>query len=52
MSQILRDARRYEEARDRQIADEPRPSFDFSTRTGWLNDTNGFFYYNGEYHVF
>lgn len=52
MSQILRDARRYEEARDRQIADEPRPSFHLSTRTGWLNDPNGFSYYNGEYHLF
>ena len=52
MSQILRDARRYEEARDRQIADEPRPSFHLSTRTGWLNDPNGLCKYGEDYHVF
>ena len=52
MSQILRDARRYEETRDRQIADEPKPSFHLSARTGWMNDPNGFSYYNGEYHLF
>lgn len=52
MSQILRDARRYEEARERQIKDEPRPAFHLSTRVGWLNDPNGFSYYNGEYHLF
>ena len=52
MSQILRDARRYEETRDRQIADVPKPSFHLSARTGWMNDPNGFSYYNGEYHLF
>ena len=52
MSQILRDARRYEEARERQIKDEPRPAFHLSTRVGWLNDPNGFSYYKGEYHLF
>lgn len=52
MSQILRDARRYEEARERQISDEPRPSFHLSTRVGWLNDPNGFSFYKGEYHLF
>lgn len=52
MSQILRDARKYEETRERQIKDEPRPAFHLSTRVGWLNDPNGFAYYNGEYHLF
>ena len=52
MSQILRDARKYEETRERQIKDEPRPAFHLSTRVGWLNDPNGFSYYNGEYHLF
>ena len=32
MSQILRDARKYEETRERQIKDEPRPAFHLSTR--------------------
>ncbi len=52
MSQILRDARKYEETRGRQIKDVPRPAFHLSTRVGWLNDPNGFSYYNGEYHLF
>ena len=52
MSQTLRDARKYEETRERQIKDEPRPAFHLSTRVGWLNDPNGFSYYNGEYHLF
>ncbi len=52
MSQILRDARRYEETKERQISEEPRPEFHLSTRVGWMNDPNGFSYYNGEYHLF
>lgn len=52
MSQILHDARKYEETRGRQIKDVPRPAFHLSTRVGWLNDPNGFSYYNGEYHLF
>lgn len=52
MSQILRDARKYEETKERQIANEPRPEFHLSTRVGWMNDPNGFSYYNGEYHLF
>ena len=52
MSQILRDARKYEETRERQIKDEPRPAFHLSTRVGWMNDPNGLSYYNGEYHLF
>lgn len=29
-----------------------RPQFHFSSRRGWLNDTNGMVYYNGQYHLF
>jgi len=29
-----------------------RPQFHFSSRRGWLNDTNGMVYYQGRYHLF
>lgn len=33
--------------------DEPfRGQFHFSSRSGWLNDPNGSFYYRGQYHLF
>ncbi len=51
-SQILRDARKYEEEREREIMEEPRPAFHLSARVGWMNDPNGFSYYKGEYHMF
>ena len=29
-----------------------RPQFHFSSRRGWINDTNGMVYYDGHYHLF
>ncbi|HEV2452829.1 MAG TPA: immunoglobulin domain-containing protein [Verrucomicrobiae bacterium] len=29
-----------------------RPQLHFSTRRGWINDANGMFYYNGQYHLY
>lgn len=52
MSQILRDARKYEETMERRITDEMRPALHLSSRVGWMNDPNGFSYYKGEYHMF
>lgn len=52
MSQILRDVRKYEETREKSIINEARPAFHLSARIGWMNDPNGFSYYNGAYHLF
>lgn len=51
-SQTLREARKYEEASEKLIKKEERPSFHLSTRTGWMNDPNGFSFYGGKYHMF
>lgn len=51
-SQKLHEARKYEEASDKMIKKEERPDFHLSARTGWMNDPNGFSYYNGLYHMF
>lgn len=51
-SQTLREARKYEEASEKLIKKEERPQFHLSTRTGWMNDPNGFSYYKGIYHMF
>lgn len=52
ISQVLRDARKYEETVEKAIAPEARPQFHLSTRTGWMNDPNGFSFYDGKYHLF
>ena len=41
-SQTLREARKYEEASEKMIPIDHRPSFHLSVRTGWMNDPNGF----------
>ena len=51
-SQTLREARKYEETFEKMIGEEERPAFHLSTRTGWMNDPNGFSYYQGKYHMF
>ena len=48
----LADARNYEEKAEKRIAEEERPSFHLSSRTGWMNDPNGFSRYKGQYHMF
>lgn len=52
ISQTLREARKYEEASAKMIKQEERPAFHLSVRTGWMNDPNGFSYYQGQYHMF
>lgn len=52
ISQVLRDARKYEETAEQTISGEERPAFHLSPRVGWMNDPNGFSYYQGKYHLF
>ena len=52
MSQTLRDARYYEEQHERFIKSADRPAFHLSARVGWMNDPNGFCWYQGKYHMF
>lgn len=51
-SQTLREARKYEEVSRKVIREEERPAFHLSCCTGWMNDPNGFSYYNHKYHMF
>ena len=51
-SQTLREARKYEEASEKLIKTQERPAFHLSARTGWMNDPNGFSWYQGQYHMF
>lgn len=52
ISEKLKKAREYEEQHEKEIAENKRPAFHLTPRTGWMNDPNGFSYYNGEYHMF
>lgn len=49
---LLLRARRYEEAYGGRISSEERPLFHITPTVGWLNDPNGFSYYQGKYHLF
>lgn len=52
ISQKLLLAREYEEKTARRIPDTSRPKFHLTPYVGWMNDPNGFCWYNGEYHMF
>lgn len=51
-SEKLLKARHYEKEHEQRIAADERPAFHLSSRIGWMNDPNGFSYYNGQYHLF
>lgn len=48
----LKDARAFEASDAKRISETERPAFHLSPYTGWMNDPNGFSYYNGTYHMF
>ena len=48
----LEKARDYEAKYGSRITEEERPVFHVTPTVGWLNDPNGFSYYNGQYHLF
>lgn len=52
ISQALEKARKYEEEYGDKIAKKDRPEFHLSSRAGWMNDPNGFSFYDGQYHLF
>lgn len=50
----LDEARAYELHMERFVGEDPetRPHFHLTPRVGWMNDPNGFSYYQGQYHLF
>ncbi|MCD7752434.1 MAG: glycoside hydrolase family 32 protein [Lachnospiraceae bacterium] len=52
ISEKLKKAREYEEKYAGYIPEEERPAYHLSPMIGWMNDPNGFSYYQGKYHLF
>lgn len=52
MSQRLQEVRSFEEDAEKRIPECARPMFHLTARAGWMNDPNGFSYYQGKYHLF
>jgi beta-fructofuranosidase len=51
-SASLQEARDYEKHMEAFIPEKDRPCFHLAPRVGWMNDPNGFCYYQGKYHLF
>ncbi len=49
---LLQKARVYESTEEKIIRVEDRPAFHLTPRVGWMNDPNGFCFYQGKYHLF
>lgn len=52
MSIALKKAREYEEKEQRRIPESEKPVFHVAPPVGWMNDPNGFSYYEGKVHLF
>lgn len=52
LSEALKAARAYEAAYAPFIQPEQRPAYHLTPYIGWMNDPNGFSYYQGKYHIF
>ncbi len=52
ISEALQKSREYEEKYEKFISGDSRPVFHLTPRVGWMNDPNGFCFYNGKYHLF
>ena len=52
ISQKLLDARRYEASAGNRIPAEARPEYHLTPWAGWMNDPNGFCFFQEQYHMF
>ena len=52
INEALKKACEYERKKEQEISSQERPVFHLSPRVGWMNDPNGFSYYDGKYHLF
>ncbi len=50
--ELLEKARAFERENAKRMEEAKRPGFHLSVQVGWMNDPNGFSFYNGEYHLF
>ena len=52
MSIELKKANEYEKAEQDKIPVEEKPAFHVAAPVGWINDPNGFSWYQGQIHLF